>query len=144
MKDGSMIEAACRILEKNGKEMPFADLWTAVRSELEMDDVEASARIGFFYTDLSMNGQVVALGDNTWDLRKRQKYDKVHVDIQDVYSEVEQSSGDEYDRKDEEEYNRFTQGGTLEEPLNDEEGGDNGNKDDEDGYLDMPKKESEF
>ena len=144
MKEGSMIEAACRILERNGEQMTFADLWSAVRADLEMDDVEANARIGFFYTDLSMNGQVIPLGNNTWDLRKRHKHEKASVDIQAVYSEVDQSSDDEYDRKDEEEYNRFTQGGTIEEtPVTDDsEDGDNPRKDDDDGYLDLGKKES--
>ncbi|MCR5491633.1 MAG: DNA-directed RNA polymerase subunit delta [Bacilli bacterium] len=140
MKEGSMIQAACRILEENGKEMSFADLWSAVRHDLDIDDVEANARIGFFYTDLSMNGLVVALTDNVWDLRKRHTYDKVHIDVKDVYTEVEQSSGDEFDQQDDDEYNRFT--GTLVEEENSEENDSEENPSkEEDGadYLGLKK-----
>lgn len=42
-----------------------------------------------------MDGRFVNLGDNTWDLRKNNTYDKVHIDINDVYSDVEMTDNDE-------------------------------------------------
>ena len=38
-----------------------------------------------------MSGKFVTLTDNTWDLRSRHTYAKVHIDVNDVYTEVEES-----------------------------------------------------
>ena len=47
------------------------------------------------------------LGENEWDLRERHVFDKVHIDMRDVYSDV-QTSDDDIEEKDEEEeeYNK--------------------------------------
>ena len=86
MKEGSMLEAAERALIAEGKELKFADLWGKVKADLEITPEEEEHRIGRFYTDLSMSGRFVVLGENVWDLRTRHTYDKVHIDVNDVYS----------------------------------------------------------
>ena len=111
MKEGSMIEAATAALTANGKEMKFQDLWAKVRQALEITQEEEADRIGHFYTDISLNGKFVVLANNTWDLRARHKYDAVHIDVKDVYSEVEQSDGDAEDLAEEKAYNESVQGG---------------------------------
>ena len=126
MKEGSMLDSANRILTAEGKEMKFVDLWNKVREDLEIGNDEVEQRIGRFYTDLSMSGNFVTLGDNVWDLRVRHTYDKVHIDVNDVYSDVEERDTDAVDEAEEAEYNEYVRGdigGDDEtEPLDDETG----------------------
>lgn len=102
-----MLEAAKRVLDTEGKELKFADLWGKVKAELEINDEEEAQRIGRFYTDLSMSGTFVVLGENVWDLRSRHTYDKVHIDVNDVYSDVEERDTDAVDEAEEAEYNEY-------------------------------------
>ena len=116
-----MIETAAKILEAEGHGLAFSELWKKIVAELEISEEEIPNRIGHFYTDLSLDGNFVALTDNVWDLRKRHTYDKVHIDVNDVYSDVNQSDADEEDKKEEKEYNAEIEGKPLEEGE-DEEG----------------------
>lgn len=130
MKEGSMLEAAERVLNAAGTELRFVDLWAKVKEELEISPEEEEQRIGRFYTDLSMSGRFVVLGENVWDLRSRHTYDKVHIDVNDVYSDVDERDTDAVDEADEKEYNESVRGyvgGDDEEggEEGDEEGGDN-------------------
>lgn len=130
MKEGSMLEAAERVLTAEGSELRFVDLWAKVKEELEISPEEEEQRIGRFYTDLSMSGRFVVLGENVWDLRSRHTYDKVHIDVNDVYSDVDERDTDAVDEADEKEYNESVRGyvgGDDEEggEEGDEEGGDN-------------------
>lgn len=122
-----MLESAFNVLTAEGKEMKFADLWGKVKEDLEISAEEEERRIGHFYTDLSMSGDFVVLGENVWDLRSRHTYDKVHIDVNDVYSDVEERDTDAADAADEADYNKYVRGdiGDEEEnPEGDEEGGD--------------------
>lgn len=125
--ENSMLDIAYDVLSKSKKEMPFADLWKQVVAQKELSDDEQKARIGHFYTDLSLDGRFVALGDNTWDLRTRHKYEQVHIDVQDVYSDVEEGDEDSEDAEEEKEYNAAVEGKdipeeTEEAPATDGEG----------------------
>lgn len=128
MKNESMIETAGKILEKEGHGLPFSELWKKITTELEISEEEAPNRIGHFYTDLSLDGNFVALTDNVWDLRKRHTYDKVHIDVNDVYSDVNESDMDEVDLAEEKDYNQSVEGiigsdSSDSENGDDEEGG---------------------
>ena len=122
MKEGSMLEAAFRILTAEGTSMKFQDLWAKVKAELEITPEEEAHRIGRFYTDLSLSGQFVVLGENVWDLRSRHEYSKVHIDVNDVYSEVEERDADSVDEEEEAAYNRSVHGDFVEEGEAGEEG----------------------
>lgn len=89
--DKSMIETAYEVLEKSNGSLTFAELADKVAEALEMNEEEKKARLGSLYTSLSLNGKFVTLTDNTWDLRSRHTYAKVHIDVNDVYTEVEES-----------------------------------------------------
>ena len=52
-----------------------------------------------FYTHLLLDGRFVTLCENMWDLRDRQPYDKIHIDLNAVYADVEEGS-DESDDED--------------------------------------------
>lgn len=117
-----MLESAQRALTAEGKEMRFVDLWAKVKADLEISDEEEAQRIGRFYTDISMSGQFVVLGENIWDLRSRHTYDKVHIDVNDVYSDVDERDTDAVDAAEEAEYDASVRGGVSSEESRDEGG----------------------
>ena len=118
--DKSMLEVAYEILEKKNGAIPFVDLMNQVAEILGMSEEEKNARLGTFYTDLTLDGRFVALTDNNWDLRKNHTYDKVHIDYNEVYSEEEDS-----DDKDKEEESEDEE---SEKEVDEEEGEEEGNK----------------
>lgn len=120
----SMIETAYEIMEASNTPIAFTAFYDKIGEALAMSPEEKNERIGDFYTDLTLDGRFVSLTDNTWDLRSRHTYDKVHIDVNDVYSQVEESDADEEDKKEEKEYNAEIEGKTLEEeePLEQEDG----------------------
>ncbi len=87
--------------EVNKAEASFNDIWKYVTKECGLSSEEAALRIGQFYTNLQLDGRFVTIGENVWDLRERQTFDKVHIDMRDVYNDVETT--DEEDLEDEEE-----------------------------------------
>lgn len=125
MKEGSMIETAIAVLEQRKEPMRFVDLWREVKLTLDIAPEEEEDRIGHFYTDISLNGKFVVLADNTWDLRSRHTYDKVHIDVKYVYTDVDEDSGqDAEDIEEEKEYNQSVGGIIADEeelPEDDEE-----------------------
>ena len=70
-KDKCMLDEAYDIVTENGQAISFRELVDKVAANLEMTNEEKLARLGAFYTDLSLDGRFVALTDNTWDLRLR-------------------------------------------------------------------------
>jgi len=74
--------------------LTFAELYAKVAAALEMTEEEKKAHIGAFYTDLTLDGRFVALTDNNWDLRERHTYEKVHINISEVYSAIEEANAE--------------------------------------------------
>lgn len=132
----SMVQAAYEIVSEHGKEMTFADLFAAIKKELEISDEiplgktesEADRRIGEFYTELTLDGRFVPLGNNTWDLRSRHTYEKVHIDVNDVYTDVDEFDDDKDEIREQEEYDAQIEGKKQsedgDEPLEDEDEGE--------------------
>ncbi len=121
--DKSMIEKAYEVLEKSNGSLTFAELADKVAEELEMTEEEKKARLGSLYTSLSLSGKFVTLTDNTWDLRSRHTYAKVHIDVNDVYTEVEES---EEETEEEGEEGEIKEG--EDDMLSEEEEGDDEKK----------------
>ncbi len=111
INNGSMMEVALRALEERGGAMSFTELWSIVKETLEITPEEEKDRIGYFYTDLSLSGDVVVSDNNTWDLSKRHVY-KPNVDTNVIYDEIEQEkdSEDADEKKESEEYDAATEG----------------------------------
>ena len=86
----SFVDTAYDIVVKNGTELPFATLWNNVCEELGLTQEDRVARVSYFYTQLTLDGRFVTLGENVWDLRIRHTFDKVHIDMNEVYSEDEE------------------------------------------------------
>jgi len=90
----SMLAVALELLTKSGKPMSFFDLFNAVAAELDMNEEEKKAKISQFYTNLSIDGNFVVLSDNTWDLRERVPFEKVHIDMNDAYLDKDEEDED--------------------------------------------------
>ena len=91
-KNESMKDVAYSILKDKKEPISFADLFKDVASKLELTPDEAKQKIAYFYTDITLDGRFVDLKDNAWDLRERQTYDKVHIDMNDVYSDIDEET----------------------------------------------------
>lgn len=90
MERKSMVQAAYELMRKKKKPIAFAKLWSETSQVLGLTSEEADELIADFYTELTLDGRIVTLGENMWDLRERNTYDKVHIDMNDVYGEDEE------------------------------------------------------
>ena len=86
----SFANTAYDIVVKHGDALPFATLWNAVCEELGLTEEDRINRVSYFYTQLTLDGRFVTLGENVWDLRIRHTFDKVHIDMNEVYSDDEE------------------------------------------------------
>ena len=103
----SLIEHAYEFVSKHKESVNFKEIWEYVKKEARLTEEQANAKVGQFFTNMMLDGRFITLGENEWDLRERHVFDKVHIDMRDVYSDV-QTSDDDIEEKDEEEeeYNK--------------------------------------
>ena len=102
----SLIEIAYEFIESQKNPVPFAKIWEYVKAEAGLSEEEAAKKAGQFFTNMMLDGRFVTLGENEWDLRSRHTFDKVHIDMRDVYSDVETVDDDTEELEDEKEYNQ--------------------------------------
>ena len=95
-KNKSYIELAYEILEKRYEEngdtsvpMPFNELLDLVLNSAELSEEEKNKKASKLYTALSVDGRFVIKENNCWVLKEKELYDNVHIDMNSVYSEVE-------------------------------------------------------
>ena len=117
----SLLDIAYKFVSTKSEPVDFADLWKEVKAEANLSDEEATEKVSRFYTNLLMDGRFVTLGENKWDLRSRHTFDKVHIDMKDVYSEVDASDDDTEESSEEKEYNEaFNESNDTDEPFTEE------------------------
>lgn len=85
----SNLDVAYEIV-KGVNSISFKALWNAVAQAQNFSEEEKATKVGKFYTNLILDGRFVNLGDNVWDLRERNTFDKVHIDMSECYSEDEE------------------------------------------------------
>ncbi|MDY0345016.1 MAG: DNA-directed RNA polymerase subunit delta [Bacilli bacterium] len=92
MSEKSMLDLAYEVITE-AKQLPisFHELWEAVCIKAELSKEKMRGQISRFYTNISLDGRFVALTDNFWDLRENHTFDKVHIDMNDVYTDVEET-----------------------------------------------------
>ena len=135
MNKKSMLDVAFDIISekdysKNG--IAFADLLEEIGRRLEMTEEELCKKASNFYTDLLRDGRFVTLGENTWDLRTRHKFEKVHIDMNEIYREEEENTINEDSNDATVEQNTDLYDKMLEESRDDD------CISDDDDYLDNP------
>ena len=125
MSNKSNLDVAYELIVRAEGPVDFKTIWEEVVSVQELDPLSARKSIGQFYTNLSLDGRFVTLGENVWDLRERHTFDKVHIDMNDVYRDVETTQ--EIDEE-EEEYNKILDG-EKDDEYDDEDQEDNSDDD---------------
>ena len=103
---GSMLELAHEYLSSKSKSVTFKQIWAYVVKQKGFSEEEANKKVSSFYTSLLLDGRFVTLGENKWDLRSRHTFDKVHIDMRDVYSDMDTSDSDSEEAGEEAEYNK--------------------------------------
>ena len=91
-KNRSMVDVAYELMSKKKKAVNFYKLWQEV-SEVKGFDVD---------------GRFITVGENNWDLRSRHKFDEVHIDMNDIYTDEDEESEeveDDVDSTIEDDYN---------------------------------------
>ena len=114
----SLIEIADEFVSGKKDSSSFKDIWAYVVEKAELTPEEAAAKVSRFYTNLMLDGRFVTLGENEWDLRVRHTFDKVHIDMKDVYSEVD--SEDDVDSEEKEEEDEYNAAFEEKKPSDDE------------------------
>ena len=102
----SLLDHAYDYVSAQSQQSKFEDIWAYCVKEAGLSEEEAAARVSRFYTNLMLDGRFVTLGENEWDLRVRHKFEKVHIDMSEVYSDVETSYDDSEEEEEEAEYNK--------------------------------------
>jgi len=90
----SLLDLAYDYVSAQSQQSKFQDIWAYCVKEAGLSEEEAAAKVSRFYTNLMLDGRFVTLGENEWDLRIRHKFEKVHIDMSEVYSDVETSYDD--------------------------------------------------
>ena len=81
----SNLDVAYELVSNKRKPVEFSKLWEEVSQIQGLSEEEAKGKASKFYTALSLDGRFITLGENTWDLRSRYTFDKVHIDMNEVY-----------------------------------------------------------
>ena len=102
----SLLEYAYDYVSAQSQQSKFQDIWAYCVKEAGLSEEEAAAKVSRFYTNLMLDGRFVTLGENEWDLRIRHKFEKVHIDMSEVYSDVETFDDDSEEEEEEAEYNK--------------------------------------
>ena len=127
----SLLDLAYDCLSQSKEEVNFKDLWAYVVKQAGLSEEQAAKKISSFYTNLMLDGRFVNLGDNYWDLRSRHTFDKTHIDMKDVYSEVEISDDDtEEEDEEEKEYNKILEGDEPTDEVESEESSEENKEED--------------
>ena len=119
-KNVSMVDVAYSILKNEGSILSFTELFDKVAEKLELTESEKNDRISSFYTDISLDGRLVNVKDNKWDLRINQKYENVHMDINDVYAEMDAEAIGNRDREEYDPDEEDAQGNFSDEDSSDD------------------------
>lgn len=94
----SMVNIAFEILTKSAGAMSFYDIWKEVAEKKEFDEEQKDDNESLFYTNMILDGRMITVGENKWDLRTRHRFEEVHIDMNDIYNEDEsEESAEEED-----------------------------------------------
>lgn len=113
----SLLDLTYEFISTQSEPVPFAEICEYIAKQSDLTKEELDRKISRFYTNLVLDGRFVTLGENTWDLRSRHTFDKVHIDMKDVYSDVEAADDDEEEEIEEKEYNEIFEEKKVEEDL---------------------------
>ena len=96
-KNRSMVDVAYELMSKKKKAVNFYKLWQEVSEIKGFNAEEKEENESLFYTNITLDGRLITVGENRWDLRSRHKFDEVHIDMNDIYADEEEDTSDEED-----------------------------------------------
>lgn len=121
MSNKSMVDIAYDYAKQFKDPVPFKDLWAEVVKELELSEEEAKAKIGIFYTNLSLDCRFHSASDNTWMLRSRMSFDDATADLFFVKDDVKDSEDDAGEDEDEDEEHDEDEDDSIDSDIYDNE-----------------------
>ena len=96
----SMLEVAELLIQRKIKPQKFEKIAKEVCEMMGLTDDEFQSKLAQFYTDLTLSGKFVTVGEDKWDLKSRQKYDVANYDTYDIDfddEEIEVVTEDSFD-----------------------------------------------
>ena len=85
----SMLEAVEKLIKRKIKPQKFSKIAQETFELMNVTD-DLEVRTAQLYTDLSLSGKFVALGDDMWDLKSRQTFEVADYDTYDLdFEEIE-------------------------------------------------------
>lgn len=98
----SMLEVAELLIQRKIKPQKFDKIAKEVCEIMGLTDEEFQAKLPQFYTDLTLSGKFVTVGEDKWDLKSRQKYEVANYDTYDIdfEEEIEPINEDGFDSYD--------------------------------------------
>ena len=94
-KQSSMVDVAFDLMKKKKKPVDFYKLWQEVSEIKGFNAEEKEENESLFYTNITLDGRLITVGENRWDLRSRHKFDEVHIDMNDIYADDEEEVSEE-------------------------------------------------
>ena len=94
-KQSSMVDIAFDLMKKKKKPVDFYKLWQEVSEIKGFDEDQKVANESLFYTNITLDGRFITVGENNWDLRSRHKFSDVHIDMNDIYADDEEEASEE-------------------------------------------------
>lgn len=80
----SMLEVAELLIQRKIKPQKFEKIAKEVCEIMGLTDEEFQSKLAQFYSDLTLSGKFVTVGEDKWDLKSRQKYEVANYDTYDI------------------------------------------------------------
>lgn len=97
MENKSMVDVAYELMLSKKKAIAFQKLFKEV-TEIKGINDNLDEKISLFYTNITLDGRFITVGENQWDLRSRHSFAAVHIDMNDIYAD-ELESEDEIEEE---------------------------------------------
>lgn len=94
-RQSSMVDVAFDLMTKKKKPVDFYKLWQEVSEIKGFNQEDKDENESLFYTNITLDGRFITVGENRWDLRSRHKFDEVHIDMNDIYADDEEDASEE-------------------------------------------------
>ncbi|MEG0314135.1 MAG: DNA-directed RNA polymerase subunit delta [Erysipelotrichaceae bacterium] len=95
-----MLDVAFDLMSKKKRPVNFTKIWDEVSQVSGLTPQQCEDNIADFYSDLSLDGRFVNMGENKWDLRSRHKYNEVVIDTSDLLIDEDVDDNSSYDEDD--------------------------------------------
>ncbi len=93
MTQKATLEIAYDVL-KETHPLPFYELWEKVCERQDYSKEQCFNLLSRFYTNLTLDGRFINTGDNVWELRIHLKSTELRLELNEVYSDVDENDED--------------------------------------------------